>query len=556
MTTTARPRRAVTEEGSRAGDALAGTWTLLRLMLRRDRIRLPGWVLGITALMAYFTNLIPIAFEDVTSLEGLAGFTASPVGSLLGGPGYGMDEITLPRFLVAQYVLYLILAAILMSILTVTRHTRVEEQTGRAELLRAGVVGRHAQLTAAVILTVAMNVVLSVLLGVVFLTSGMAPEPASAAWLTAFSIGAAGIAFTGVSAVTVQLTPFSRTASGMAGIVLGAFFVVRGLGDMSRAQGGKLGWLSWLSPIGWSQQTAPFTLDRWWPLVLPLVFGAVLVSIAWALQSRRDLDAGLLAARAGNPNAMPWLRTPLTLAFRLQRGSLVGWSYSMFLSGIAFGSFTQAVRDAADAFPDVMLDMMGGADQLVDGYLGLMALLFAVTVSAFVILSIQGMRAEELESRLEPVLANAVGRRRWILSWTGVTAFGAFRLLFTAGVGESIGAWASTGDSRLVLPSIVGHSLQVPAVWFVMGLACALYGLAPRLVPLAWIPFGYGAFLSFFGPMLRVGDKVMNASPYEHVGQYPLVHVSWYGVSILTIAAVVLVLIGMAGFRRRDLITT
>ena len=38
-----------------------------------------------------------------------------------------------------------------MSILLVVRHTRADEETGRAELVGAGVVGRHAPLAAALV---------------------------------------------------------------------------------------------------------------------------------------------------------------------------------------------------------------------------------------------------------------------------------------------------------------------------------------------------------------------------------------------------------------------
>jgi ABC-2 type transport system permease protein len=48
----------------------------------------------------------------------------------------------------------------------------------------------------------------------------------------------------------------------MAGAVLAVSFVVRGIGDMSSVSGGGLERLSWFSPLGWAQQTAPFTLDR------------------------------------------------------------------------------------------------------------------------------------------------------------------------------------------------------------------------------------------------------------------------------------------------------
>src|SRR5699024_9245549 len=96
----------------------------------------------------------------------------------------------------------LMIAAAFMSITTVSRHTRVEEQTGRAELVRANVVGRHAPLTAALIMTVAMNALAAAFMALVFLGSVMAPQP-SAAILFAVSIGAVGLVFAGVAAVTV-----------------------------------------------------------------------------------------------------------------------------------------------------------------------------------------------------------------------------------------------------------------------------------------------------------------------------------------------------------------
>ncbi len=43
------------------------------------------------------------------------------------------------------------------SLLTIIRHTRTDEETGRSELIRACIVGRYANLTAALILTVVGN---------------------------------------------------------------------------------------------------------------------------------------------------------------------------------------------------------------------------------------------------------------------------------------------------------------------------------------------------------------------------------------------------------------
>ena len=118
-------------------------------MLRRDRIRLPAWTLGLTLLMTYFATALNSMVRSPADLEGLTAFTGSPAGALFGGRGFGFDDLTVERFLAGQYGLYVAIGAGLMGLLTVVRHTRAEERSGRAELVRANAVGRHAQLTAA-----------------------------------------------------------------------------------------------------------------------------------------------------------------------------------------------------------------------------------------------------------------------------------------------------------------------------------------------------------------------------------------------------------------------
>lgn len=552
-TTSAAPR--TRQEPAAPGGSLTGTATVLRLMLRRDRVRLPAWTLGLTAMMAYFANALPLIFGDDDALETLTVFVTNPAMALIGGRGYGFDAITLPRFLVGMYGVFVMLGAAVMSITTVARHTRAEEQTGRAELVRANVVGRHAQLTAALIVAAVMNVVVSVLTGVALVGSAMAPEPASSVFLFALSIGAAGLAFAGVTAVTVQLSPYSRAASGMAGAVLGAAFAVRGLGDMSAAQDGGLGWLSWLSPLGWSQQTAPFTHDRWWPLLLPVAFFGATAAVGFALQSRRDLGAGILPDRLGAARAAPWLRGPLALAYRLQRPGLVGWSVAMLSAGTAFGAFAQPMREGVAGMPDEIVDLMGGAGEIVHGYLGFMGLYFAIMVAAYAIVSVQAVRGEELGVRTEPLLATPVSRPRWLVSWCAVTSAGALWLLLLAGLGEGVGAAVTIGDWDLLGPTVLGHVAHTPVVWSFLGLAALLYGAAPRLVGLVWAVFAFGVLMSLFGPMLEPPQLALDASPFQHVGQHPAEEVSWTAVVLLTALAAALVAGGGAAFRRRDLVT-
>lgn len=542
--TTAAPRRA---------GALTGTGLLLRFMLRRDRWRLPGWVLGLTLLMLYFSIALGTVLDE-ESLAGMAQLASSPVTALVGGPGYGFDAITVPRFLAGLYGTYLMLGTALMSMLTISRHTRVEEQSGRAELVAVGIVGRHAQPTAALILTVAMNVLVAALMTGVVLTGPIDPAPATAPTvLFTTGIAAVGISFAGVATATAQLSPYSRTCTSLAGIVLAVAFIIRGLGDMSRVQGGDLGWLSWLSPIGWAQQTAPYTLDRWWPLLLSLTFAAVTTALGFRLRSRRDLGAGVITDRPGDGRAPAWLGTPLALAWRLQRGTLTGWSMSVLVAGLVLGAFAQSIEDSAADMPPEILSVMGGATAITEGYLGFMAVYFAIILSVYGILAVASLRGEETGHRTEPVLSTAVGRVRWVLSWLGVAGAGAVWLSVLAGVSEGLGAVLVTGEWSLFGPVVLGHGVQFAPVWLIIGSAAALYGLAPRFTGLVWLVLIVGSVLSMFGRMLELDQGWLNLSPFEHAGQHPATDVGWTAVVLLAGAGVALTALGALAFRRRDL---
>jgi ABC-2 type transport system permease protein len=535
---------------------LTGTGALLRFMLRRDRLRLPLWVLGMGLMALYISTALGTVLDE-EALQGMAEMAATPVMALIGGPGYGFDAITVPRFFAGLYGAYLMLGAALMSMTTLSRHTRAEEQSGRGELVLADVVGRHAQLTAALLLAVLMNVLVAATMTGIILVAPIDPSPAAGPTaLFTLSIASVGIAFAGVAAATVQLSPYSRTCTSLAGIVLAVAFLVRGIGDMSRSQGGNLDWLSWLSPLGWAQQTAPYTLDRWWPLAFPLLFAAVGAGLGYVLRSRRDFGAGVLADRLGRERAASWLGTPLTLAYRLQRGVLIGWSVAMILTGLTLGAFTQSMADVADTLPEELLAVMGGdgaAEAFVDGYLGFMSVYFGVILAVFAILAVQSLRVQETEGHTESVLSTAVGRVQWVLSWVTVTGLGALWLAALAGLGEAVGAVLVTGDWSLVGPTLLGHTVQFSVVWFFLGVAVALYGLAPRLVGLVWVLYVVGSVLIFFGPMLGLSQAWLNLSPFQHTGQHPATDVQWLGIAALSLGGVALALLGASAFRRRDL---
>ena len=179
------------------------------------------------------------------------------------------------------------------------------------------------------------------------------------------SVGAVGLVFAAITALTVQVTEHARAATGIAGAVLGAAWAVRAAGDMMRDHGSPL---SWLSPLAWSNQTRPYVDGRWWPLLLSIGFAATAVAAGYALSARRDVGAGLVSARLGKPVAAPWLTSPLAVAFRLQRASLLWWTVALAAFGFVFGGIADQVADPADMTED-RIEMFGGSlDTLLDGF--------------------------------------------------------------------------------------------------------------------------------------------------------------------------------------------
>lgn len=541
-----RPAHAV----SARGNAVTGTGRLLRFMLRRDRIRFPAWILGLTLLMTYFATALETLVKSPADLEGLTAFSGSPAGALFSGRGFGFDDLTIERFLAGQYGLYVAIGAGLMGLLTVVRHTRAEERSGRAELIRANVVGRHAQLTAALTLATAMAVLVALLIGAMMISRGY---DAGGSLLFGASVGAVALTFAGIATVTVQLSEYPRAASGAAGAVLGAAFMLRGLGDMAAVQGSGPAWLSWLSPIGWSQQTAPYVHDRWWPLAISVTFTAAAAGVGYALSVRRDFGAGLVPPRLGSPRAAAWLASPLALAFRLHRASLIGWSMSLLVAGLAYGSFTQPLLDGFADAPEDLIAVMGGSENLLAGFLGTLGLTMALAVGVYAVLAVQTLRAEEAEGRAESVLATAVSRPAWVASHFAVAALGVPWLLLVAGVGMGVGAAVSTGDEGLFGQLVLGHVAHTPAVWLVLAAATVLYAALPRVLPAIWGVLAYGLIVGFFAPVLDIPDTAVRLSPFEHIGEYPLVDINLVAVVVLTVLAAAVAQAAVATFRRRDL---
>lgn len=530
-----------------AASNFAGTGKLLRLCLRRDRIIAPLWILILSVPLAsvYVGSIAALYPTEDDRAAMAATIMASPAQRAMYGNIYADNLGAVGLWKAGAYTLLLAVAVIL----TVIRHTRAEEETGRAELIGSTAVGRFAELTAA--LTLAYGAALATgLIGFLALLTTDIPAAGS----LAFCLGlvGAGLVFGAVAALAAQVTTSARTARALSLSLLAAAFTLRAAGDVSAADGSSA--LSWLSPLGWSLQLRAFAGDRYWVFALHLLAGAVLTGLAYLLLSRRDVGAGLLPERPGPARAGTGLGGVFGLGWRVNRGSVLLWTAGLCLYGLMIGSVAHGIGDELgdqEAVHDIVT-RLGGTPALESAFIAVAFSMIAVLTSAFAVSVTLRAHQDEISGRAETVLSGAVPRTRWLASYLAIALAGsAVALIFAGAIAGAIYA-VSAGDIGLA-PSVIGSAaVQLPGVWLLAAVTVFLIGLAPRCAPAAWAVLVAFVALHLLGSIGEFPWWVKDLEPYSHAPLVGAGHFTGQPLLWLLVIDGALIAAGAAAFRRRD----
>jgi ABC-2 type transport system permease protein len=531
--------------------SLTGSVALARLAARRDRIMLPVWIYVLAVLTVSTGYSFKKLYKTPQSREAIySGIVHDPTVLALGGPLYGSSVGALTVY---KYGAISALAAGLMSIFIVIRHTRADEESGRLELVGSTAVGRRAPLAVGVLLAAAASGVLALLIAAGLAAIGL---PAGGAAAIGLAVGTCGLVFAAVAAVAAQLSASARGARGIAICVLAASYLIMSAGAAAGSRGG-LRWLLWLSPVGWAAQVRAFAGDRWAVLALPLACAVIVTAVAAVLAARRDLGTGLLPGRPGPATAAGWLRGPLAVAWRQQRAGLAGWAAGALVAGAAFGSIASSIGSLLGSGTGLRsaIARLGGQSGLTDAYLAAMMGIMGLIAAGYAISVTARLRSDEAAGRAEPVLAAAVGRVRWAAGSLTVAACGSAVVLAAGGLGAGISYGLRARDTGTQLPRLLGAALaQWPAVLAVTAVAVAVFGLLPgSSVAVGWAALAVAAVVMLLGPTLRLAQWVQDISPFTHVPKLPGGTVSAAPLAWLCVAALALGAAGLAGLRRRDI---
>ena len=423
--------------------ALAGTGALVRLALRRDRVVLPVFIVLLVVMVAASASATVEFYPDEASrVQAAVAINNTTSTLVLYGPIH--DETSIGAISTFKMGIMGAIAVAILALFLVVRHTRAEEETGRLELLGATVVGRRAPLTAALLVTAGASLVAGAGTALGLIAVGM---PAAGSLLMGAGFACLGIAFAAVAGLTAQLVKSARTAAGLAGGVLGASYLLRAIGDASAGERVRLAVVAVAGRL-----VAADPAVRRGPLVGPRSCCSASRSRwpRWPTRSRRAVTSPPVSCPIGRgpPRPRAGLRSPLALAWRLQRGSFLAWAAVFVVLGLVVGGMASNVGDFLKS-PQAQefITKLGGVSGLRDAFLAVELAFAGVFAAVFGVQAAMRLRSEESALRADPVLAAAVGRTSWAWSHLTIALVGAAALLLVVGVSAGLASAVQVGDS-------------------------------------------------------------------------------------------------------------
>jgi len=184
----------------------------------------------------------------------------------------------------------------------------------------------------------------------------------------------------------------------------------------------------------------------------------------------------------------------------------------------------------------------------------MLASMLGLAVGVYAIQSSLTIRLEEVHGMLEQELATPQARVGWLLKRLAVTGVAALVLLAVGGAVFGLSYGASVSDYSWV-PSLTGAVLvYAPAVAIMMGLVVCGLGWWPRaVIPVSWAVVGAFFLLILVSDALNLPAWVLDVLPFTGTPYLPYEAMNWGTFAIFTVVAAVLWVIGLVGFRRRDI---
>ncbi len=522
--------------------------TLAKFIWGRDRVRVAIWIISFVGITIAVALAFPRLYPPGPERDILAEILKNPAMTSILGPGYGLDDYHIGAVMGHQMLLFTALAVAIMNILLAIRQTRSDEEAGRVEMIRSLPVGKLANAGATFLVLVLVNLGLAIIMGVGLGLLGLEGMDLIGSLLYGAALGVTGVLFAAATIFIAQLSETARGTMGLSFTFLGLSYLLRAIGDVGQEA------LSLISPLGLVLRSEVYVNNYWWPILTMAIASIVLILLAFRLNTTRDLGAGFIPAKPGPRTASRFLQSPLGLALRLQKTTIIGWAVAMLILGASYGSVFGDIDAFFQTSPifELLLPGTEGFSLTAQFTATLLAVLAMIGMIP-VLLTMLKLKVEEQANRTEHLLARAVSRRRLFGSYLFIAAL----LAIVMQVISVLGLWSAAAavmDQPLSLSlTLEGGLAYVPAMWIMLGLAALLIGFVPRFSNLIWVYLGYTFFIIYFGGLLQVPELLAKLTPFGYVPDVPLEKMPFPLILVLVLIALGVALLGLRAYERRDI---
>jgi ABC-2 type transport system permease protein len=359
--------------------------------------------------------------------------------------------------------------------------------------------------------------------------------------------------------VVAQLVTTRRSASGIAGVVVLALFML----NAAARSGVDVGAIRWASPFYLFERSNPLlrggSLDV--PATAALAVGSlVLAAIAVVAFIRRDIGGPLLRGAPlksrveRRPAGDPLLRVPVLAIVDQQRVWIVAWALGL---AVLAGFLTSITKVMVDALGNSEIPLLRAYFERagINAYADFVGVIWFSTllllISLFVAVQVNGWAADDAEGRLEMILSAPVSRARVVVERIAAVVLASAVLVATSSLAVYLAA-TSTGidlpGGRFVFASVA----VLPVAYAFSGLGHALVGWRPRFaVAILGALAVVGYFAQQFAPIFQWPDWVTNVSLYALYGT-PMSKDDWGGIATLVAIGLAGTAVAIVAMRRRD----
>jgi len=510
--------------------------------LKHNLVRYFVWIAIVVFLIVYVGVFYKSTFDTQAKLDEFASISSSP--GMVAMIGKISCLATIGGAVWTKIWMFTVLTLGIGMVFQVTKGARADEENGRTELFRSRPFGIHSTLASVVSGALLLCLVIGILstlacIGLKLDPAGIGVTGSVTFGLSVVAIGWLGV---GIGALTNQLSASASLANSTGSIVIIAFYCMRMIGDM-----GSNNTLTWLSPIGWGEEMAPWAQNRGWLIIPIIIFTAALIAIAFVIESRRDYGSGVLKDKKGKAEAKPLMRHSWGLILHLYKGSIIGWSIGIALAGLMFGSVANSMLSL---FSDAKVPMLRGSG--IEALMGLLLCFIGLVSVVLPMLIMTGLRSDEAKGLTESQLAGGISRVRIILDRFVVGSCAAALLLILGGLTFGLSYGAVANDMSQTWKLAIDALIYLPGIMAIMGVIVLLFGLIPRAtIPLTWFLYGAMYFDVLLSDALKLPKWAANIMPFIGTPRIPYQD---FDVSVLgyLAAGIIFVLLGMIGLRRRD----